>query len=259
MSKRYTPTAAEQLRVMRLLCDAAAVKADPVAQRRLLVDGLNALLHTRSGWFYVVDDFVPGGRPVMRHQVMDSDPDPDLLRSMRGLGADLPMEAEPFADHALRDPRPLQLWTREQVMGHPDAPARYARSLSLYDAGRLVDGAVGLYRDGPGDRRVVGVAMHRIGRGHRFRPRDHALLAFAVRELRELVRRGHFPLDGPAPEVLPPRLREVLDRLLRGDGVKQIARELGLSVWTVREHIQRLYRHFGVGSRDELMSRFVSR
>ena len=46
--------------------------------------------------------------------------------------------------------------------------------------------------------------------------------------------------------------------MLRGEGAKQIARELGLSVWTVREHIQRLYRHFGVRSRDELMSRFVS-
>jgi DNA-binding NarL/FixJ family response regulator len=42
-------------------------------------------------------------------------------------------------------------------------------------------------------------------------------------------------------------------------GVEQMARELGVSVWTVREHIQRLYRHFGVGGRDELMARFVSR
>jgi hypothetical protein len=37
----------------------------------------------------------------------------------------------------------------------------------------------------------------------------------------------------------------------------RIARELCLSVWTVREHIQRIYRHHGVSGREELMARFM--
>jgi DNA-binding CsgD family transcriptional regulator len=259
MSKRSSPTWAEQLQVMRLLADVAALARDPAAQRQHLVDGLNALLRTRVAWFYVVDDFVSGGRPTLRHHVLASDPDPDFLKSVGSIEAGLPMEAEPFADHAMHDASPLQLWTRERVFSRPDARVRYAPSLEHYDAGKVVDGAVGLYRDGTDSRRVVGVALHRMYRDRKLLPRDHGLLKFAIIELRELVRRGHFPLDEAGPPRLPPRLKQVLDRLLRGDGIKQIAREFDLSVWTVREHVQRLYRHFGVDSREGLMACYVSR
>jgi DNA-binding CsgD family transcriptional regulator len=258
MSKRMAPTSAEQLAVMRLLADVAAMKGDPPGQRQYLIDGLNALLGAQAGWFYAVDDFVPGGRPALRHQVVGTDPDPEFLNALSGLGAELPMEAEPFADHALHDASPLQLWTRDRVLGRPGARARYAASLAVYDASKVVDGAVSLYRDGPEGRRVVGVAVHRMHRERKFRPSELALLQFAVRELQDLVRRGHFPVARPTPATLSPRLRQILDRMLRGRGVKQMARELGLSVWTVREHIQRLYRHIGVRGRDELMSKFVS-
>jgi DNA-binding NarL/FixJ family response regulator len=56
---------------------------------------------------------------------------------------------------------------------------------------------------------------------------------------------------------LPPRLKQVLDRLLVGHPPKRIARELRLSVWTVREHVQRLYKRFDVNCREELMAKFV--
>jgi DNA-binding CsgD family transcriptional regulator len=168
------------------------------------------------------------------------------------------MAAEPFADHALHDPSPVQVWGRGRAFSHPDAATRYAPTTALYDASKVVDGVVGLYRDEPaGGERIVGVALHRMYDGPKLRPRDHALLRFAVVEVRDLARRGSLPLAAPLPPGLPPRLQQVLDRLLRGDGVKHIARELGLSVWTVREHVQRLYRHFGVGGREELMARFV--
>src|SRR5690606_38501633 len=47
------------------------------------------------------------------------------------------------------------------------------------------------------------------------------------------------------------------DLPLAGHAPKQIARQLGLSIWTVREYIQNLYSHFHVSGRDERMSRFV--
>lgn len=244
---------------MRLLADVAALKGDAPGQRQCLIDGLNALLNTQAAWLYVVDDFVPGRRPALRDYVLGSDPDPEFVRAQRWLEAGVPMEAEPFADHALHDHSHLQLWTRARVLSRPDAQVRYAPSLALYDAGKVVDGVVGLYRDGPDAARVVGVALHRMRGEPKLRSRDHALLRFAVRELHDLARRGHFPVNETTPAALPPRLRQTLDGLLRGKGVKQIARELGLSVWTVREHVQRLYRHFSVSSRDELMARFVSR
>ncbi len=58
---------------------------------------------------------------------------------------------------------------------------------------------------------------------------------------------------------LTPRLREVLGCLLEGDSEKQTAARLGLATATVHEHVKRLYRHFDVSSRAELMAYFLRR
>jgi DNA-binding CsgD family transcriptional regulator len=64
-------------------------------------------------------------------------------------------------------------------------------------------------------------------------------------------------LQGPGAE-LSPRLRQTLARLLAGDSEKQIARSLGVSQHTVHVYVKRLYLHYKVSSRGELLSRFVS-
>ena len=87
--------------------------------------------------------------------------------------------------------------------------------------------------------------------------RDHALHRLAGGEVRRLVARGHLSLGPPPSPGLPPRLRQVLDGMKEGHAPKAIARKLGLSVWTVREHIKRLYAVHGVSGRDELMARFL--
>lgn len=58
---------------------------------------------------------------------------------------------------------------------------------------------------------------------------------------------------------LSPRLRQTLDRLLAGDSERQTALALGISPATVREYVTRLYRHFGVISRAELLAHFLRR
>ena len=58
-------------------------------------------------------------------------------------------------------------------------------------------------------------------------------------------------------DTLPPRQREVLVLLLRGDAPKQIAPSLGVSVHTVNEYIKEIHRHFDVSSRAELLALFV--
>jgi len=60
-------------------------------------------------------------------------------------------------------------------------------------------------------------------------------------------------------EGLSPRLREVLGWLLEGEGEKQVAARLRLSGPTVHQYATALYRHFGVGSRAELLARFIRR
>ena len=58
-------------------------------------------------------------------------------------------------------------------------------------------------------------------------------------------------------EGLPPRMRQTLERLLAGDGEKQIAARLGVSRHTVHVYVKGLYRHYDVCSRGELLARFV--
>ena len=52
-------------------------------------------------------------------------------------------------------------------------------------------------------------------------------------------------------------MRQTLERLLAGDGEKQIAYQLGLSRHTVHVYIKALYRGFEVSSRGELLAKFI--
>lgn len=62
-----------------------------------------------------------------------------------------------------------------------------------------------------------------------------------------------------SPFDLPPRPKEVLRCLLEGDSNKQVARRLGLSQYTVNEHVDRIFRHFNVQSRQQLLARWIQR
>jgi DNA-binding CsgD family transcriptional regulator len=59
----------------------------------------------------------------------------------------------------------------------------------------------------------------------------------------------------PAVRDLPPRQREIVARLARGQRVRQIASELYLSESTVRNHLVAIFRKTGVHSQHELLTR----
>lgn len=56
---------------------------------------------------------------------------------------------------------------------------------------------------------------------------------------------------------LAPRHIQTLQRMLKGDGEKQVAKHLGVSKHTIHVYVKALYLHFGVNSRGELFSLFV--
>lgn len=68
----------------------------------------------------------------------------------------------------------------------------------------------------------------------------------------ELGERHISATDTNIPGPLPPRLRRVLPLLLRGLKINEIADNLRLSPYTVREYIQDIYSHFGIHQRHEL-------
>jgi DNA-binding CsgD family transcriptional regulator len=91
-----------------------------------------------------------------------------------------------------------------------------------------------------------------------FAARDAKLLGFVQTELARHLGRSLATSDDAASR-LSPRLRQTLDCLLDGDGEKQAALRMGLSLATIREYVQVLYRRFDVTTRAELMAQFLRR
>lgn len=56
---------------------------------------------------------------------------------------------------------------------------------------------------------------------------------------------------------LSPRQRQVLSFLLAGDSLKEVAKKLELSEHTVGDYVKRIYKHFSVSSRAELLALFI--
>lgn len=92
-----------------------------------------------------------------------------------------------------------------------------------------------------------------------FSPREQRLLNFLHAELGPLIGRALVSATEPSPLKLSPRLRQTLACLLEGDSEKQVADRLGLSHNTTHQYVTALYRHFGVGSRAQLMSHVLKR
>ena len=94
------------------------------------------------------------------------------------------------------------------------------------------------------------LALHRTRGDRPFSRRDRRLVQLVNEEL------GLMWAAEAMPEVgLPPRMRQVLERLLRGDSEKEVARDLGLSPHTIHRHVGLLYRRLGVSSRGELLAK----
>jgi DNA-binding NarL/FixJ family response regulator len=92
-----------------------------------------------------------------------------------------------------------------------------------------------------------------------FSPREQRLLNFFHAELGPLIGRALVSATEPSPVKLSPRLRQTLACLLEGDSEKQVADRLGLSHDTNPSVREGLYRHFGVGSRAQLMAYALKR
>lgn len=90
-----------------------------------------------------------------------------------------------------------------------------------------------------------------------FQRRERRLIRMLHLELRPLIGRQLASADEPSASQLPPRLCNVLQCLLEGDGEKQIAARLGLTRQSVHQYVKALYRHFRVHSRPELLARWI--
>ncbi|HMO16388.1 MAG TPA: helix-turn-helix transcriptional regulator [Pirellulaceae bacterium] len=92
-----------------------------------------------------------------------------------------------------------------------------------------------------------------------FTPRERNLLGFLHSELVELIGRRLATDDQIGRHGLSRRQRQTLDGLLAGLSEREIAARLKVAPTTIHTYIGKLYEHFGVKSRGELLSYYVAR
>lgn len=92
-----------------------------------------------------------------------------------------------------------------------------------------------------------------------FGPREVALLKLLHDESAPLVGVRLTTEEHLSRNGLSRRLRETLTLLLDGQSEKQVASEMNLGTRTVHDYVTRLYEHFRVSSRAELLAYFIRR
>lgn len=91
-------------------------------------------------------------------------------------------------------------------------------------------------------------------------PRERDLIALVHEQIARMLECGELTnWRDRSTAGLSARRREVLRLLLEGRAEKEIASLVGRSPPTVHEHIEYLYRHFGVNSRAKLTAYFLRR
>jgi DNA-binding NarL/FixJ family response regulator len=103
------------------------------------------------------------------------------------------------------------------------------------------------------------IALHGALGERELTTRQLTLLEFVHTQVRRMIGGPLVSDTEPGPERLSPRLRQTLGFLLEGDSEKQVAARLGLSHATVHQYVTTLHRHFGVGSRAQLLAHVMKR
>ncbi|AFZ67317.1 response regulator transcription factor [Deinococcus peraridilitoris] len=100
---------------------------------------------------------------------------------------------------------------------------------------------------------IIDAARSAGARGYLSKETDPAVLALSLRRIVSEPTRDWLPRTN-LPS-LTPRERDVLSFLARGHSNKEIARELGLSPDTVKDHLGRLFAKLGADDRLSLLNR----
>jgi DNA-binding CsgD family transcriptional regulator len=167
------------------------------------------------------------------------------------------LSSHPCAMRFLADPDPAVTRTRPQLLADRDwAEHPFRKELLVPDG---LDEGLLSRRPVPAVGGGYLICLVAAAGDRAFHPRAGALVHRAHELLAPHLGRALLLSSQPNLHGLSPRLRQTLDCLLDGDGEKQAAARLGISPATIREYVTRVYRHFGVTSRGELLAHFLRR
>ena len=239
--------------IVRLLGEVAVLETDVPGKRRVLLTGLAKLIQADIWlWIHFADnakDGIPMGFSFVEGGWASE------AQRMKFIEATTTPAAEPY-NTALRKGCDVH---RTRVRKDVFTDAEWFESelfQNYYAKGNLGDWLTTHY---PLEDQIFStmVFLRQLGRPA-FTPRDVCIVHIVTEEIDWLHREG---TNIPAAEHvndLSSRQRQVLLRLLAGDGVKQIAHGLKLSAHTVNDHMKQIYRRFGVSGRSELVAKFLA-
>jgi DNA-binding CsgD family transcriptional regulator len=243
--------------VVRLLAEALTPDDGRAAKVGRVMDGLCGMVGA-EGWVWVRSrlddlrepiniDYLYGGGLEPLHMARLA----ERMLNVLGPGSEFGALGERFAAHdAFSVTRP-QLTDDRRWREDPSMVAVRASGLDevMYSWFPLPDG----------DRGVVwsGGWFYRTPGGAPFDPRACRIAHLVMAECGVLHAEGLDLSQEPKLKSLTHKQRLVLNQLVDGSGVKQIALHLQLSPHTVNDHVKAIYRHFNVQSRAELMRRFI--
>jgi DNA-binding CsgD family transcriptional regulator len=241
--------------IVRLLSSVIDMPGDLAARRRHVIEGLAAIVGA-DVWIWVQSKATgPGMLPAQFFRIqggLRSEQEHTLMIE----GSEAP-ERHVLIGGFVHDIDVKRHVTRTRREAISDAAwygsafyRKYAEPLDIDDfiySPYLVGGGV-----------VTAIALYRRKAREPFGERERTIVHVVTGEVDWLHREGN---DVPAAErvsELSPRQRQVMWLLVSGHSRKQIAATLRLSEHTVGDYIKALHRHFGVRSRGELLSKFIS-
>ncbi len=163
-----------------------------------------------------------------------------------------PALAKPTAQHQVVTRSRNQLW------GSPQAWYRSKTFLERHKQVGIDDYILSLCRVGQ-DELWHSIWMHRALGAQPFGRREWWLIHWIHKHIGSRIGTVLAAADEPSPKAMTRRQREIFAGLLRGLSDKELASELGIARATAHEHVLAVYRYFSVGSRSELMARFMGR
>jgi DNA-binding CsgD family transcriptional regulator len=242
--------------VFRLIGECRELGDDPIAWRRHYLTGLGKLLGAQvvvGGTWRIVN---PSRPPELLHNLelgFENHEQHALWRTFMNEGM---VSADSFRQFARR-PGMLITCTRQAVASDRD----WYRSPEYQHYMRLagVDASLAsFYRPQPWNISSA-VTVHRVIGERQFGERERKLLDIAQAEIGRLIGGALAGPDEPSESRLPPRVRQTLHCLLEGDTDQQIALRLRISKATVSEYATRVFRHYRVSSRSQLLAHFLKR
>ncbi len=254
-SKNPQPRLRDVRMVYRLLWECTEIGSDSNAWRTHLLDGISAIIGARVGLYMHVHD------PLQETERLEASMasgflDTDHLALWQHYQENDAQREDLYHRSYFHDHRPP---LRTRVLDEVVAPREWERSLHYNEYVRpcgLGDRITSSLRlRGVEDAPLQTLVFHRHAKDGDFAASAKYLVNLLHHELSELLgKKLALPATLHDTGSLPPRMAQVLDRLLSGHSEKQVAAQLGISPHTVNRHVQRIYQHFGVNSRGKLIA-----